>query len=484
MPPDAVQDYASPTEAYDQDVLSDADPWPDADHSAVMLAEPWPDDEHELAFADPCPDEEDDLAFAEPCPEEEHELPVAESWPEIALPAAAIDPAPAPGDLHHAPDQPPPVSEGIAVDPAHAQRVLDVVLTVLLLPVAAVVVGLAAAVVRLTSRGPAFYAQTRLGRGGRPFRLLKLRTMYHDCEAASGPRWSCPGDPRVTPLGRLLRRTHVDELPQLWNVLCGDMSLVGPRPERPEVIAAAGLDRLVPGYAGRLRVRPGLTGPAQLLLPPDADVDGVRAKVAYDRDYVDRRTVALDLRVLAATAPALLGVGPGLLRWLLGVPALHRPAAVPAPPGPAAPPPGEAAAWRDELTALLAGGGAPAADESRMAEAERWLRATARPALARLATEFRVNGRRARVTAGPRFVRLQVWGRDGWRELDLTVLARPARSGVNVIVRELVRDEHRLFVREQQQPGATALAETDVIRLVLERYRARATQDPPRDLLG
>src|SRR5205085_635120 len=90
--------------------------------------------------------------------------------------------------------------------------------------------------VKLTSRGPAFYSQVRLGKNGQPFRIYKLRTMRHNCESHSGVCWSRPGDPRITLVGHFLRRTHLDELPQLWNVLRGDMSLVGPRPERPEFV--------------------------------------------------------------------------------------------------------------------------------------------------------------------------------------------------------------------------------------------------------
>src|SRR5205814_291249 len=112
--------------------------------------------------------------------------------------------------------------------------------------------------VRITSRGPAFYTQTRLGLRGRTFTIYKLRSMYEYCENHSGPLWSSKDDPRVTPLGRFIRRTHIDELPQLWNILRGDMSLIGPRPERPEFLPK--LETIVPRYRERLRVRPGVTG--------------------------------------------------------------------------------------------------------------------------------------------------------------------------------------------------------------------------------
>ncbi|MGH7128862.1 MAG: sugar transferase, partial [Planctomycetaceae bacterium] len=135
---------------------------------------------------------------------------------------------------------------------------------VLLLLVAPVVLA-AALLVKLTSRGPAFYLQTRLGRNGREFRLLKLRTMVHNAEALTGAVWAQKNDPRVTRVGNVLRNTHIDEFPQLLNVLLGHMSLVGPRPERPEIVA--GLEWKLPNYRDRLHVRPGITGIAQLNLP-------------------------------------------------------------------------------------------------------------------------------------------------------------------------------------------------------------------------
>ncbi len=189
------------------------------------------------------------------------------------------------------------------------KRPLDVALALLLLLLAWPLILAWWLLVKLTSCGPGFYAQTRLGRGGRPFTLYKIRTMHHDCERLSGPCWSAPGDPRVLGVGRFLRRTHIDELPQLWNVLIGDMSLVGPRPERPEFVPQ--LEQAVPHYRDRLLVRPGVTGLAQVLAPPDTDLDSVRRKLAYDRDYLQRLSFWLDLRLLAATACYLLGLPPG-----------------------------------------------------------------------------------------------------------------------------------------------------------------------------
>jgi lipopolysaccharide/colanic/teichoic acid biosynthesis glycosyltransferase len=176
----------------------------------------------------------------------------------------------------------------------------------LLFVLAAPIIVLTAALVKLTSRGPAIYSQTRQGKGGRPFTLYKLRTMAHDCEKQSGVRWSTPGDPRITLLGRWLRCTHIDELPQLWNVLRGDMSLVGPRPERPEI--AGKLAWALPHYYDRLAVRPGVTGLAQVQLPADTDLDSVRRKLAYDLYYIRRVGFWLDLRLITCTALRMVGV--------------------------------------------------------------------------------------------------------------------------------------------------------------------------------
>jgi len=185
------------------------------------------------------------------------------------------------------------------------KRGLDIVggllLAILLLPV----VVLTAILIVLSSRGPAFYTQIRLGRFGKPFVIWKLRTMEHLCEQNSGAKWSTNGDHRVTTLGRFLRRLHIDEFPQLWNVLRGEMSLVGPRPERPEFFPV--LTSSVPNYAQRLMVKPGVTGLAQVYLPPDEDVSGVRRKQLYDLFYIRRIGFALDLRIIVATALQAVG---------------------------------------------------------------------------------------------------------------------------------------------------------------------------------
>jgi lipopolysaccharide/colanic/teichoic acid biosynthesis glycosyltransferase len=175
-----------------------------------------------------------------------------------------------------------------------------------LIVLAAPVLFLTALAVKLTSRGPILYSQTRVGKNGKLFTLYKIRSMLHDCEKDSGARWSTPGDSRVTPIGAFLRKTHLDELPQLWNVLRGDMSLVGPRPERPEFTPA--LERAIPHYRDRLAVRPGVTGLAQVQLPADTDLSSVRRKLAYDIYYIRYRGVWLDMRLVACTAVHMAGV--------------------------------------------------------------------------------------------------------------------------------------------------------------------------------
>ncbi|MBL9120401.1 MAG: sugar transferase [Phycisphaerae bacterium] len=162
-----------------------------------------------------------------------------------------------------------------------------------------------AIVLKLTSPGPVHYSQIRLGRGGKPFRIWKLRTMTHRAEATTGPVWATVGDPRVTRVGRWLRDTHLDELPQLWNVLRGEMSLIGPRPERPEI--AVVIARRMPEFCDRLAVRPGITGLAQVRLPPDTNLDTVRQKLTHDLHYIRTVSALLDARIAFATALHCIG---------------------------------------------------------------------------------------------------------------------------------------------------------------------------------
>ncbi len=177
---------------------------------------------------------------------------------------------------------------------------------------------LAALAVRLTSRGPAFYTQTRVGKNGRLFTIWKIRSMIDNCESLTGARWSIPGDPRVTRVGAFLRASHLDELPQLLNVLQGEMSLIGPRPERPEFVPE--LERELPGYWQRLAVRPGVTGLAQVQLPPDSDLTSVRRKLAHDLYYIRHLSPWLDVRLLFCTAFYALGLPFGIAGGMLAIP--------------------------------------------------------------------------------------------------------------------------------------------------------------------
>lgn len=176
---------------------------------------------------------------------------------------------------------------------------LDRVLALVLIVVTSPLWICAAVAILATSRGPVIYTQTRLGLGGRRFTIFKLRSMYQDSETGTGPRWCIPGDPRVTPVGWILRKTHIDELPQLWNVLRGDLSLVGPRPERPEI--AMDICRSVPDFDDRLLVKPGLTGLAQVQQPPDQTYDCARRKLEKDLIYIDQMSLWLDARIAIAT---------------------------------------------------------------------------------------------------------------------------------------------------------------------------------------
>jgi lipopolysaccharide/colanic/teichoic acid biosynthesis glycosyltransferase len=202
------------------------------------------------------------------------------------------------------------------------RRLADFSLALLLSAAAAPFIGAIALIVRLSSRGPAFYTQVRTGRAGQPFTIYKLRTMVDNCESLTGPRWTIPGDPRITPLGWFLRHTHLDELPQLYNVLRGDMSLIGPRPERPEFVQE--LERRIPGYQRRHMALPGITGLAQVQLPPDTDVDSVRRKVLYDLYFIRHTSPLLDACILLCTALHMLGLPCNLVQKLRLVPGPER----------------------------------------------------------------------------------------------------------------------------------------------------------------
>lgn len=184
---------------------------------------------------------------------------------------------------------------------------LDRIAAALLLIPGLPLIGFLVVLIRLTSRGPGIYSQERVGKGGRIYTMYKLRSMRSDAETATGPVWSIPGcDPRVTPLGYWLRKLHLDELPQLFNVLKGEMSLIGPRPERPWFVKQ--LAEQIPNYTQRLRILPGVTGMAQINLPPDTDLDSVRRKLVLDLEYVEKAGVMLDCRILLCTLLRIVGL--------------------------------------------------------------------------------------------------------------------------------------------------------------------------------
>jgi lipopolysaccharide/colanic/teichoic acid biosynthesis glycosyltransferase len=191
-----------------------------------------------------------------------------------------------------------------------ADRVLAAILLVPGLPI----IGLLVLLVRLTSRGPGIYRQIRLGLHGRHFKMYKIRTMRTDAESGVGAVWTRRRDPRITRVGRVLRKLHLDEFPQLFNVLRGEMSLVGPRPERPEFVCV--LAKQIPGYVSRLAALPGITGLAQINLPPDTDLDSVHRKLNLDLEYIEHARASQDLRMLLCTAVRLTGI-PGELAMRL-----------------------------------------------------------------------------------------------------------------------------------------------------------------------
>lgn len=182
-------------------------------------------------------------------------------------------------------------------------RILAGVGLVVLMPLLAVI----CIFVKLTSRGPAFHRQERVGKNGRVFSILKVRTMVEHAERQTGPVWARDNDPRITVIGRVLRKTHLDEIPQLINVLMGDMSLVGPRPERPVFVEQ--FKKMIPGYEQRLLVKPGITGLAQVYHSYDSTIRDVRKKLAYDLLYIKKMCMMTDVIILFLTVRCLTGRG-------------------------------------------------------------------------------------------------------------------------------------------------------------------------------
>jgi sugar transferase (PEP-CTERM system associated) len=189
------------------------------------------------------------------------------------------------------------------------KRLIDIAGGLIGLIISGPIVAVVSVIIKLTAPSdPVFYRQSRVGQHNRVFTLYKLRTMYHNAEARTGVVWSQPGDSRITPFGRFLRKTRLDELPQFWNVLKGDMSLVGPRPERPEFVSS--LTQQIPFYGQRHVVKPGLTGWAQVRYSYGASVEDSLEKLQYDLFYIKNLSIALDFCViLETTKTVLLGRG-------------------------------------------------------------------------------------------------------------------------------------------------------------------------------
>ena len=184
------------------------------------------------------------------------------------------------------------------------RRVISIVISLIGLIVTLPLIPLIVLAIRLDSKGPIFYTQARVGKGGRIFKVVKFRTMRQDAEAASGPKWAGNNDPRVTRVGKFLRSARLDEIPQLWCVLKGDMAFVGPRPERPEFIAL--LSKEIPYYGMRHMVRPGITGWAQVKYKYGSTVQDAREKLQYDLFYIKNASIGLDLMIMFLTVKTVL----------------------------------------------------------------------------------------------------------------------------------------------------------------------------------
>ena len=185
------------------------------------------------------------------------------------------------------------------------KRVFDLFISLIILVITAPVFLLLILLIKLTSRGPAVFSQERVGLYGKSFTIYKFRTMYEDAEKRSGPVWATENDPRITPVGYWLRKLRLDEIPQLFNVLRGDMSLVGPRPERPFFVDQ--FKKEIPLYTRRLRVRPGITGWAQVKWKYDESIEDVKEKTKYDLFYVENMSLRMDFKILFNTIFTVIG---------------------------------------------------------------------------------------------------------------------------------------------------------------------------------
>lgn len=179
------------------------------------------------------------------------------------------------------------------------KRLIDIVVSLIVLGLGLPLWVLIAILIKIDSRGPVIYKQERVGKDGKIFTLYKFRSMYENAEALTGPTWATKNDPRVTRVGKILRKLHLDEIPQFINVLKGDMSLIGPRPERPVFVEK--LSKEIPLYRRRLKVKPGITGWAQVKYKYDESIEDVKKKLQYDLFYIENMSLRMDLKIIAYT---------------------------------------------------------------------------------------------------------------------------------------------------------------------------------------
>jgi len=184
------------------------------------------------------------------------------------------------------------------------KRILDITISFLILIISIPVALLVAIVIKIDSKGPVLFRQERIGMNNKIFKIYKFRSMYLDAEKHTGPVWSAKGDPRVTRAGKIMRKLRIDEIPQFFNVLKGEMSLVGPRPERPYFVEM--LAQQLPYYRRRLKVRPGITGWAQVKHKYDESIEDVKVKLRYDLFYIENMSLRMDIKILARTILVVL----------------------------------------------------------------------------------------------------------------------------------------------------------------------------------
>jgi len=187
-----------------------------------------------------------------------------------------------------------------------AKRILDLLGALVGMLIFIMIYPWVALAILIESKRPIIFTQERLGQGGRPYSMVKFRTMRQDAEVNGQAQWAQKGDPRTTHIGRFLRKTHLDEIPQFWNVLFGDMGLVGPRPERPELVAE--LEKQIPFYRARLLVKPGITGWAQVNHGKGASVEGSAEKLEYDLYYIKHRGLLMDVWIILRTVGSVFGL--------------------------------------------------------------------------------------------------------------------------------------------------------------------------------